>query len=597
MPDPHPPANPPAGHPETVTGEWSSGSDRPPAPDAPTLTTSGTGPTLGELGIPNPFGRYTITRLLGRGGMGAVFLAHDAQMHRPVAVKIPTFRGTLTATQKERFLREARAIAALRHPNICPVFDVGEEQGFLFLTMAYIEGQPLAALISRGPVPQDRAVDLVRRVARAMHAAHAHGTIHRDLKPANILLDTNGEPVVMDFGLARRAQWADDSGADGASSTVSNDAGLTQYGSVLGTPAYMPPEQARGDVAAIGPRSDIYSLGVILYELLTGRRPFTATDPAELIAQIERDAPPELTEFYPWIDKGVEGACLRALAKDPADRFGTMAEFERDLKEAVEPELTVVVPPPLPPARSRSRRVEPKRRGWRAKVLTCLIVSGLLLIVCVGGPVAGVLYVVDRIRDNIKDITDDKARADAEWDAIMGFWQAPPADAGPDVLFPTTFGDGKYRRVRHDKTAGDPELGISLTGHRGSYRGPDNDEVEIDVYRCPDADARNILQGVASMAAGRRGGTAPAPPGSKRTKAVYVSEDSRQRTVTFGFHDELSQNQEYGKLWYGGGWLFWFRTAQPLKVEFFPSKYLMELGKRANAPEPKKSAPPPPQGK
>jgi serine/threonine protein kinase len=574
MSDPRPPAAPPP-LPETVTGEWPSGIDAAPAPDSPTLSASGTTTVAGEFGIPDQFGRYSITRLIGRGGMGAVFLAHDAQLDRPVALKIPILGGTLTAGQKERFFREARAISALRHPNLCPVFDVDEEQGIVYLTMAYIDGQPLSALIQRGPVEPAKVIGLVRRVARAMHEAHAHGTIHRDLKPANILIDQGGEPVVMDFGLARRATWGDDSKTDGPAKPV--DAGLTQFGSVLGTPAYMPPEQARGDVSAIGPRSDVYALGVILYEMLTGRRPFTATDPAELIRQIESDPPPRPTDFYPWLDTGIEAACLKALAKDPSDRFGTMAEFERALKEAVEPELRVVVPPPLPKVH------RPKRtKRWWAKPLGCLAIVSLFVLVCVGGPAAAIVWIVNSISDKVRDYSDAHTQAQAEWNAILGMWQPPPENAERDTLFPPVFGDGRYHRLRADGDVADAELGVKLPGRRAFYAGPDG-EVEVRAYRCTEAEAKAVQQRVVAFAKGLQSGN-PAPAGSKRRQAVYLFDDQPRRTVTVGFHDALSTNHEYGKLWYGGGWLFWFRAPDAESVDSFPSKYLIEVGKRAAAP-------------
>jgi serine/threonine protein kinase len=579
MSDPRPPAAPPP-LPETVTGEWPSGAEPAPAPDSPTVTASGTTAVAREFGIPNPFGRYAVTRLLGRGGMGAVFLAQDTALDRPVALKIPVFGGTLTAGQKERFFREARAISALRHPNLCPVFDVDEEQGIVYLTMAYIDGQPLSALIQRGPVEPGKAVELVRRVARAMHEAHIHGTIHRDLKPANILIDKSGEPVVMDFGLARRATWGEDSKTDGPAKPV--DAGLTQFGSVLGTPAYMPPEQARGDVSQIGPRSDVYALGVILYELLTGRRPFTATEPADLIRQIESDPPPRPTDFYPWIDKALEASCLKALAKDPADRFGTMAEFERNLKEAVEPELKVVLPPPLPKP-AKAEKPKPKKRWW-VKVAGCLGIATLFLVVCVGGPAAAVVWIINSVTDKVKGLSDSQSQADTEWNAILSMWPAPAADARPDTILPPTFDNGKYRRVRDDTDVTDTELGITLAGRRGVYSGPDG-EVEVRVYRCPEAQAKAIQQKVVGIARALQAQGSAAQPGSKRKKAVYFAENGGNRTVTFGFHDEFAQNQEYGKLWYGGGWLFWFRTAQPLVIEWFPSKFLLEVGKRAESPK------------
>ena len=406
-----------------------------------------------------------------------------------------------------------------------------------------------------------------------MQTAHAHGTIHRDLKPANVMIDKAGEPVVMDFGLARRAAWTDDPAA------TARRVGRRRAhpaGSVLGTPAYMPPEQARGDVAAIGPRSDVYALGVILYELLTGRRPFAADDTADLIRQIETEPPPPPTDFYPWIDRGVEAACLRALAKDPADRFQSMGEFERALHEAVEPELTVVVPPPLPkPARPR------RKKRWWVKPAWVAGLTLLFLTVCVAAPTLAVWSLINLVMNKAKDFTDAHAQSEAEWDAITGFWPAPAADVAPETLLPPTFGDGRFRLRAADQAPADAELGITLAGRRGIYDGPDG-EVEVRVYRCPEDRAKAIQQSVYAFAQTRLHDAAAADPASKRKKAVYAQQDTGRRVVTFGLHDDLSQNQEYGKLWYGGGWLYWFRTTQPLAIETFPSKFLMEVGKRAS---------------
>jgi serine/threonine protein kinase len=579
-----PSATPPPVPKDAATGEWSSQTARetPVQSDSPTVTASGQPPPTGDFGIPNPFGRYTILRLLGRGGMGAVFLAHDTQLHRPVALKVPNFSGALTDAQKERFFREARAVAALRHPNICPVHDADEEQGVLYLTTAYIDGHTLSTLIDRGPMPADKAIPLVRNVAEAMQAAHTHGTIHRDLKPANIMIDRAGEPVVMDFGLARRTHWREDS-PHTVSSPLSADQGLTQHGSVLGTPAYMPPEQARGDVAAIGPQSDVYSLGVILFELLTGRRPFAADDTSALIEKIVSELPPRLSDFYPWLDAKVEGVCLKAMAKDPADRFATMAEFERALKDAVEPELSIVVPPPLPSRRGKRPRTPHtnwfKRLAWIGLFLT------LLMVICVGIPVAGIWILIDRVSDKVNEIQQAHEQSRVEWDAIVGFWPPPPPDASVDVLFPSTIPDG-YFRLRHDTDAPDAELGITLAGRRAVYTNAQGEEVEVRVYRCKEAEAKAIQSGVQAFVSSVQNKTTGARGDSKRQKVVYSASDSGHRTVTYGFADSYNQNHEYGKLWYATDWLFYFRTAAHLRIEFFPSKYLMEVGKRANVATP-----------
>src|SRR5947209_7781975 len=221
-------------------------------------------------------GRYRILKKLGQGGMGAVYLAHDEQLDRQVALKVPNFSPG-DSDSMLRFHREARSAATLSHPNLCPVYDVGEIGGTHYLTMAYIEGRPLSEVVHEGPLDPHQAAEIVRRTALALEEAHTRGVIHRDLKPSNIMLTPRGEPVVMDFGLARR--------------NAPGDVRLTQSGTVMGTPAYMSPEQVEGDVAALGPATDIYSLGVILYELLTGRVPFQGSL-GQVMAQILTQPPP-----------------------------------------------------------------------------------------------------------------------------------------------------------------------------------------------------------------------------------------------------------------------------------------------------------------
>jgi WD40 repeat protein/predicted Ser/Thr protein kinase len=263
--------------------------------------------------LPQVCGRYRILRQLGEGGMGVVYLAHDSALDRQVALKVPHFTARTNAAVLERFHREARAAATLQHPNICPVFDVGARDGVHYLSMAYIEGQPLSALVrgSQG-LPDARAACLVHKIALAMAEAHRHGIVHRDLKPSNIMINSAGEPVLMDFGLAQRAQ--------------PGEGRLTQSGMALGTPAYMPPEQIEGDHEAIGPRSDVYSLGVILYELLTGKLPFRGQGLA-LLSQILTKPPLPLKQARPGVHPRLAALCAKAMAKQPKDRFAGMTEM------------------------------------------------------------------------------------------------------------------------------------------------------------------------------------------------------------------------------------------------------------------------------
>jgi hypothetical protein len=256
-------------------------------------------------------GRYRILKKLGQGGMGAVFLAHDEELDRRVALKVPHLPAG-DGDALERFLREARSAATLSHPNLCPVYDFGREGATPFLAMAYVEGEPLSDRLRHGPLPPAEAAELVRRVAVAIEEAHARGVIHRDLKPSNIMLTPRGEPVVMDFGLARRSS--------------AGDSRLTHSGMILGTPAYMPPEQAEGDTASIGPRSDVYSLGAILYECLTGRTPFQGSV-GQVMAQVLTRQPPTPSSLQPGLDPRLEVICLKAMARKPDDRYPGMKAF------------------------------------------------------------------------------------------------------------------------------------------------------------------------------------------------------------------------------------------------------------------------------
>ena len=212
--------------------------------------------------LPEQFGRYRILRPLGQGSMGSVYLAHDSSLDRAVALKVPRLALGGDRRVLERFYREARAAATLEHPNLCPVYDVGEINGIPYLTMAFVEGRPLSELFrAEGMLEPRRIAAMLHPLALALQEAHTRGVVHRDLKPANIMLNARGEPVVMDFGLARREQ--------------PDEARLTHQGSLVGTPAYMAPEQVQGKVDTLGPPCDIYALGVI-YEALAGRLPFRA---------------------------------------------------------------------------------------------------------------------------------------------------------------------------------------------------------------------------------------------------------------------------------------------------------------------------------
>lgn len=292
-------------------------------PDDERVTASETGQpgsrsmnTVGDL--PEVFGRYRIQKVLGVGATATVYLAEDTALARPVALKIPWFHRDEDREFAHRFYRVARWAAGLNHPNLCTIYDVGEIDGRLYIAMEYVPGRTLQQFIQpEMPLNEDQAMAVVRKIALAMHAAHAHGVIHRDLKPANIMITEKGQPIIMDFGLAHLV-----GGRDSAS--------LTQSGNVIGTPAYMSTEQIRGYPNQLTPATDQYSLGVILYQLLTSKLPFEGSVPAVLASILSREpSPPH--QFRPDLNPRLEAVCLRMLAKDPAERYPSM----RDVADAI----------------------------------------------------------------------------------------------------------------------------------------------------------------------------------------------------------------------------------------------------------------------
>ena len=259
--------------------------------------------------------RYELEELVGTGGMSSVFRAHDRLLDRKVALKILHEQYGADADYVERFRREARSVAALSHPNIVTVIDRGDHEGRQFIVFEYIEGENLKRLIERrGPAPVTTALELAIQIARGLSFAHQQGLVHRDVKPQNVLLNGNNEAKVTDFGIAR---------------SMDVKHGMTQTGTVLGTSDYIAPEQAQGQ--RVDEHTDVYSLGVVLYELLTSRVPFPGENFVAVAMRHINEPPPSIRDQRPDVSPRVEAAVQRAMAKDPADRFHTMAEFCHEL--------------------------------------------------------------------------------------------------------------------------------------------------------------------------------------------------------------------------------------------------------------------------
>jgi serine/threonine protein kinase len=266
---------------------------------------------------------YEIQGQLPPGGMGVVYRAWQVGLKRLVAIKMIRSGVHAGTQERARFRVEAEAIAALSHPHIIPIYDSGEWNGMPYLTMEFAEGGSLAQALRGGPLPPAQATELVQTLARAVHFVHEHGLIHRDLKPANILLTDQGCPKLADFGLAK---W------------LRQDQGLTRSQAVLGTASYMAPEQAAGDRQALGPAADVYSLGAILYEVLTGRPPFLAETYELTIHQVLSEEPPPPTQLRPEVPGDLEAICLKCLEKEPGRRFATALALAEELRRYQEGE-------------------------------------------------------------------------------------------------------------------------------------------------------------------------------------------------------------------------------------------------------------------
>jgi serine/threonine-protein kinase len=269
-----------------------------------------------ELCLPKVPG-YEVEAVLGHGGMGVVFRARHLRLGRLVALKMTLAGSYAGSHERERFRREAEAIAALHHANVVQVYDVGDWAGRPYFTMELIEGGSLAQRLAGTPQPARPAAALLATLAEATHAAHQGGIVHRDLKPANILFTPDGSPKVTDFGLARRLEGGP---------------GLTLSGVPLGTPSYMAPEQARGQSRAVGPAVDVYALGAILYELLTGRPPFRAETQAETVLQVIDQEPVPPARLNAKVPRDLETVCLKCLQKEPHRRYASAAALADDLR-------------------------------------------------------------------------------------------------------------------------------------------------------------------------------------------------------------------------------------------------------------------------
>jgi WD40 repeat protein len=350
--------------------------------------------TLRDEVVGQKFGKFEVLERVGQGTFGTVHKARDPELDRTVAIKVPRAGNLMGPQDRDRFLREARSVAQLRHPSIVTVHAVGEQDGLPYLVSDFVEGVTLADLLSARRPTFREAAELVATVADALQYAHEHGVVHRDIKPSNIMIDDDGRPCLMDFGLAKR------------------DAGeitMTVEGTVLGTPAYMSPEQAGGEAHRVDGRSDVYSLGVVLYQLFTGELPFRGTN-RMLLRQVLHDEPRNPRRFNDRLPRDLETICLKAMAKEPARRYQTAGALADDLRRWLGGQSILARP---------VGRVE---KTWRWSRRNPLVASllGTVAFVLVAGATASTYFGIDatwarnRAEDSARKAEDSARKADDE---------------------------------------------------------------------------------------------------------------------------------------------------------------------------------------
>src|SRR6266567_732030 len=315
----------------------------------------------GDNGAPIEFGDYELLEEIGRGSQGVVYRVRQKSLNRIVALKVIALGHWATEPHVKRFRREAEAAARLNHPGIVPIYDVGERDGACYFSMGLVEGGQLDAMLEREPMSIRSAVELIVKLARTVQYAHEHNILHRDIKPGNILLDVKGEPHLTDFGLAR---------------LVETESTITRTMEVLGTPSYMAPEQAVGNNAAITSATDVYGLGAVFYQLLTGHPPFAGGTTFETVRLVLDTEPRQPRLWNPKIDRDLATICLKCLEKDPERRYPSALAFAEDLERCLKHE----------PIQARRTGVVGRGKKWlqRNPTVAAVVALSLALITALG---------------------------------------------------------------------------------------------------------------------------------------------------------------------------------------------------------------------
>ena len=429
---------------EAATGDYSPGAS---TVSQAQQSSGASGEPLNRLAPPG----YEVQSELGRGGMGVVYKAIQIKAKRTVALKMILSGGHASRADLERFRIEGESVARLQHPNIVQVYDVGDHDGKPYFALEFCEGGNLAKKLDGTPLPPREAAELVEKLARAIAEAHTKGIIHRDLKPANVLLTTNGEPKVTDFGLAKQVN---ESEPDALAT------GLTHTGAVMGTPSYMAPEQAYGDSKRVGPACDVYALGAILYECLTGRPPFKGASLVETLDQVRKQEPVPPSQLNPRVPRDLETICLKCLRKEVEKRYAGASELADDVRRYLDGKPIL--------ARSVGRIERTAKWVRRNPVITGATLA-VMLALAVGGVIAYVKYLDAKEQERLAHLARDaEANRVKERDLVIG-----ERDKAID--------DEKLRVKERDKVIGERDKAIDDEKLRVKERDAAIDEEKLRV--------------------------------------------------------------------------------------------------------------------
>jgi hypothetical protein len=536
------------------------------------------------------FGDYELLSELGRGGMGVVYETRQVSLNRPVALKMMLSGSLATDEEVERFYTEARASARLRHSNIVAIHEVGEHEGQHYFSMDLIHGPSLADLIAIGPLEVVRAARYVRAIALAVQSVHEHGTLHRDLKPSNVLIDETDQPQLTDFGLAKHLR---------------GDCELTATGAAVGTPSYMAPEQVRADRQALGPTTDVYSLGGLLYAALTAHPPFRGGSTFETMQQV-LESPPRPPSELVDVPPDLEAICLKALQKAPGQRYQTANALAADLDRflANKPPTAFRQPPRSGPSVASITALlagtlsllATAAIGWIPLVgaLVVMLIGSLAIVagivgshtarearnrrralIGIGVAVVSIVITIGlqaivgpRVIGNVINNVFASVANEVSWRDFAGQWQPPGKDASIQELFPSRV--GAFMRTNTDRQARVKELRIEVDGYRASYES-DGGRVDIYAYPLTQLEQEAIMARVAEAIQDSDDPfDNPTIPGIQRTHGVIerwsLSLDPYDGNAAF---------------WWDGQWLFFART--DLHADDFLLKYLSELHAGRNA--------------